>query len=181
MGEPSPSTFIVCFAVAPGGMVWEIIEPVNGESIFEDWLKERNGLEGIHHISHDCNGVSWEERMKAFEERGFRCTQSGIWEGAKAAGGVPGPQLILHFSIQRVRLAQSLRLMSLSRSTNFRKRMKNFRSLRRQEQGEAQWWSLALNSASMHYAFITPDIVTRRLFLLLVFTLGPFSHVIISF
>lgn len=30
-------------------------------------------------MAYDCSGVDLEERVRAFEERGWRCTQSGTW------------------------------------------------------------------------------------------------------
>ena len=45
-------------------MIWEILEPVSGPTIFADLL-ERHG-EGIHHLAFECNPVPFEERMAEF-------------------------------------------------------------------------------------------------------------------
>ena len=77
-GEPSPFVLKVCFAQL-GSMIWELIEPVSGRTIFADFL-ERHG-EGVHHIAHDCNNVPFSQRTAEFERRGFRLVQSGSWLG----------------------------------------------------------------------------------------------------
>ena len=70
-GRPSAFTLRVCFAQA-NGLIWELIEPVAGPTIFAEFL-ERHG-EGIHHVAFDCNGLPFEER-----EAEFALVQSGRW------------------------------------------------------------------------------------------------------
>jgi len=77
-GEPSAFTMKVCFA-QHGGMIWELMEPISGPTIFAEFL-ERHG-EGIHHIAYDCNQIPFEERLAEFARRGFRLVQSGSWMG----------------------------------------------------------------------------------------------------
>ncbi len=77
-GEPSPFVLKVCFAQA-GDMVWELMEPVSGQTIFAEFL-ERHG-EGIHHMAFDCNGIAFEQRIAEFARRGFPLVQSGSWLG----------------------------------------------------------------------------------------------------
>ena len=77
-GKPSPFSLKVCFAKM-GSLVWEIIEPICGPTIFAEFL-ERHG-EGIHHIAYDCNHIPMELRIKEFARRGFPLVQSGSWMG----------------------------------------------------------------------------------------------------
>ena len=77
-GQPSPFTMKVCFAQL-GTMIWEVIEPVSGSTIFAEFL-ERHG-EGIHHVAYDCNNIPFEQRQAEFARRGFPLVQSGSWMG----------------------------------------------------------------------------------------------------
>ena len=77
-GKPSPFTMKVCFAHL-STMIWELIEPVSGSTIFAEFL-ERHG-EGIHHVAFDCNNIPFEQRITEFERRGFQLVQSGSWMG----------------------------------------------------------------------------------------------------
>lgn len=62
-----------------GNMLWEIIQPLEGPSIYKEFL-EAHG-EGIHHIATNCSNLPWEEREKEFARRGAKKIQSGIWQG----------------------------------------------------------------------------------------------------
>jgi methylmalonyl-CoA/ethylmalonyl-CoA epimerase len=75
-GRPASFSMRLCVAFT-GAMFWEIVEPLDGPSIYKDFL-ERHG-EGVHHTAFACGGLSWPERVRAFEERGFACIQSGVW------------------------------------------------------------------------------------------------------
>ncbi|MCF1494380.1 VOC family protein [Agrobacterium vitis] len=77
-GKPVSFELIVCFAQS-GNMVWELMEPVSGPTIFADFLKAHG--EGIHHVAYDCNNIPFEERIAEFERRGFKKVQSGSWMG----------------------------------------------------------------------------------------------------
>ena len=77
-GIPSQFTLKVCFADI-GNIVWEIIQPISGPTIFGEFL-EHHG-EGIHHIAFDCNHVPFQQRLAEFEKRGFKLAQSGSWMG----------------------------------------------------------------------------------------------------
>ena len=67
-GRPSPFVMKVCFA-AVGDMMWEVIEPISGDTIFSEFLDSHG--DGIHHVAYDCNGSPFEERVAEFERRGF--------------------------------------------------------------------------------------------------------------
>ncbi|MBC8129896.1 MAG: VOC family protein [Rhizobiaceae bacterium] len=77
-GRPSPFVMKVCFA-AVGQMIWEVIEPISGDTIFSEFLDSHG--EGLHHIAYDCNGSPFEERVAEFERRGFSMIQGGSWMG----------------------------------------------------------------------------------------------------
>ncbi|KAL3421020.1 hypothetical protein PVAG01_07465 [Phlyctema vagabunda] len=64
---------------SPTNMVYEVIQPVSGPSIFQDFLDEHG--EGIHHIAYDCNNVPFEDRLKEFKDRGFKLVQGGSFMG----------------------------------------------------------------------------------------------------
>ncbi|MGD9536290.1 MAG: VOC family protein [Alphaproteobacteria bacterium] len=62
-----------------GSMMWEIVQPLTGPNIYEEFL-ERHG-EGIHHVAFGCNGIPWQDRLKAFADHGYQMIQSGKWLG----------------------------------------------------------------------------------------------------
>ncbi|RDW68392.1 hypothetical protein BP5796_09049 [Coleophoma crateriformis] len=63
----------------PAPMVYEVIQPISGANIFQDFLDAHG--EGIHHIAYDCNDMPFAERIRAFEARGWRFAQGGSWMG----------------------------------------------------------------------------------------------------
>ncbi|EKG19295.1 hypothetical protein MPH_03158 [Macrophomina phaseolina MS6] len=78
-GQSSAFTLRVCFAELSPTMVYEVIQPVSGPNIFQEYLDAHG--EGVHHIAYDMNGIPFEERVKKFEERGFVMSQGGSWMG----------------------------------------------------------------------------------------------------
>ncbi|WP_448144897.1 VOC family protein [Pseudomonas silesiensis] len=77
-GEPAEFVLKVCFAQS-GNMVWELMEPVSGPTIFADFLEQHG--EGIQHVAYDCNNIPFEDRIAELTRRGFKCVQSGSWMG----------------------------------------------------------------------------------------------------
>jgi methylmalonyl-CoA/ethylmalonyl-CoA epimerase len=77
-GKPSAFVLNVCFAQS-GNMVWEIIEPVSGPTIFAEFLEQHG--EGIHHVAYDCNNIPFDQRISELNRRGFKIAQSGSWIG----------------------------------------------------------------------------------------------------
>ena len=75
-GEPASFSLKVCFAEGKN-VIWELMEPLGGPNIVEDFLEEHG--EGIHHLAFDCEDIPLEQRIAAFAERGFPLTQSGGW------------------------------------------------------------------------------------------------------
>jgi hypothetical protein len=84
-GKPSAFTMRVCFAALSPTMTYEVIQPISGPSIFQDWLDQHGNQSGIHHIAYDVNNLPWEQRMKEFEKRGFEVVQSGNFKGNRFA------------------------------------------------------------------------------------------------
>lgn len=58
-----------------GSMMWEVIEPTGGQSIYQDFLDE--GHKGFHHVAADINGLPYEERVAGLKERGYEEVQGG--------------------------------------------------------------------------------------------------------
>lgn len=79
-GQPAEFELLVAFADT-GDMVWEIMQPVSGPSLMQEFL-DRGG-QGIHHVAFDCNHVPQQQRKEEFKSRGFEIAQSGIWHGKK--------------------------------------------------------------------------------------------------
>lgn len=77
-GKPADYAMKLCLAFN-GSMMWEIIQPTKGPSIYTEFL-DKHG-EGIHHTAFHCGDMSWEARCAEFEARGFRMIQSGVWQG----------------------------------------------------------------------------------------------------
>jgi methylmalonyl-CoA/ethylmalonyl-CoA epimerase len=80
-GEPSNHTMRVALAFS-GEMMWEVIQPLEGRSIYTDFLDQHG--EGIHHIASACDGLSYAEQLEKMQTLGYNIIQSGVW-----AQGVP--------------------------------------------------------------------------------------------
>jgi hypothetical protein len=59
--------------------MWEIVQPVEGPTIYDEFLEQHG--EGVHHVAVDCNGLNWEDRLRAFADHGYEIIQSGRWMG----------------------------------------------------------------------------------------------------
>jgi len=79
-GKQASFELTVCFATQ-GSIVWELMEPISGDSIMKEFLDAHG--EGIHHVAFDCNHVPPKERRAEFEKRGFGLAQSGVWHGKR--------------------------------------------------------------------------------------------------
>jgi hypothetical protein len=58
-------------------LTFEIMQPLSGRTIIRDFLDTHG--DGIHHIAFDCHGLTWDQRLKLFADRGFAATQSWRW------------------------------------------------------------------------------------------------------
>ena len=61
-----------------GPMQLELIEPLEGDNIYSDFLKEHG--EGLHHLGH-VRVDNLEEAIQRLEKEGFPCLQSGRFPG----------------------------------------------------------------------------------------------------
>lgn len=75
MGKPASHTMRIAYTWH-GAMMWEVIEPTGGKSIYQDFLD--SGSKGFHHVTVDCNGIPFEERRAELISRGFEEVQGGV-------------------------------------------------------------------------------------------------------
>lgn len=80
-GAPADFGIKVCFADV-GDMAFEIMQPLYGPSIFQQFLDTHG--EGIQHIAFDCAEQPWSRRIADFAGRGFPMVQSGRFMDANA-------------------------------------------------------------------------------------------------
>ena len=71
-GRPAQYKFRAALAMT-GPMQLELIQPVEGDSIFRDFLNEHG--EGLHHLGH-IRVDDLAESIRTLEEAGFHCLQS---------------------------------------------------------------------------------------------------------
>jgi len=60
-----------------GGVQWELIEPLDGKSIYAEFLKEHG--EGLHHVAFAVD--NYDEAMAFFQGKGIGVLQGGTWHG----------------------------------------------------------------------------------------------------
>lgn len=77
-GRATPFSIRVGFATV-GQTVFELMQPLDDNSIFAEHLRDKG--ESLHHVSFSLDGIPWDERIAAFEARGFPVVQSGRWLG----------------------------------------------------------------------------------------------------
>jgi len=76
-GRPIQHRFRAAFAMV-GPLQLELIQPVEGDNIFSDFLKEHR--EGLHHLGH-LRVSNLDEAIETFKKEGFPCLQSGRYPG----------------------------------------------------------------------------------------------------
>jgi methylmalonyl-CoA/ethylmalonyl-CoA epimerase len=79
----APATFSIRLAFADSHPEVELIEPVNGPSIYDEWLAERG--ESLHHLA--VAVTSLREATVAMESAGFEVVQSGRGFAPDGGGG----------------------------------------------------------------------------------------------
>ena len=75
-GDPH-SYRVITASTSASNMIWEIVEPLDGTGIFQEFL-EAHG-EGVHHLAFLCPGRSFHEAIEEYARRGFHVIQSGRW------------------------------------------------------------------------------------------------------
>jgi len=80
-GKPVKHVFSVAHAMV-GETQLELIQPVEGENIYNDFLLEQG--QGIHHLGH-IKVTNVDKAIHEFESRGFKCIQSGGFDGGRYA------------------------------------------------------------------------------------------------
>lgn len=75
-GKPGDYSMRLALAFS-GNMMWEVIQPLEGDSIYKDWLKQHG--EGIQHVAQSCGSLAFEAQIREFERRGLTVIQSGFW------------------------------------------------------------------------------------------------------
>ena len=76
-GRPVQHKFRAALTMV-GPMQLELIEPLEGDNIFSDFLKEHG--EGVHHLGH-VRVENLDEAIQTLEKEGFPCLQSGCFPG----------------------------------------------------------------------------------------------------
>lgn len=60
-----------------GSLMWELIEPLEGESIYAELLREKG--EGLHHVA--CFVEDFGQAIAGLKAQGIEILQSGNWNG----------------------------------------------------------------------------------------------------
>ena len=60
-----------------GGILLEIIEPLHGQNIYSEFLKEKG--EGLHHVAFNVD--NYDEAIAFFRDQGVHILQEGTWSG----------------------------------------------------------------------------------------------------
>ena len=76
MGRPERYSMGLALATS-GNMLWEVIQPLEGPSIYKDFLAKHG--EGIQHVAQSCGTKTFDEKLADFAAHGCRMIQSGTW------------------------------------------------------------------------------------------------------
>jgi methylmalonyl-CoA/ethylmalonyl-CoA epimerase len=78
-----PRDYAMRIALSGSGPMVELVEPLEGPSIYHDWLEEHG--EGLHHVGVEVSSI--ERAMEAAAAAGFGVLQSGRGYGVDGDGG----------------------------------------------------------------------------------------------
>jgi methylmalonyl-CoA/ethylmalonyl-CoA epimerase len=78
-----PGEFVMRLALSDSSPQLELIEPLRGPSIYEEWLRDNRA--GVHHIGTFV--ASLDSAAEAMREAGYELVQAGRGYGAKGDGG----------------------------------------------------------------------------------------------
>ncbi len=81
-GEPVPYSMKLGVA-RTGNTMWELIEPVDGPSIYQEFLDERG--EGLHHVIVEHDALDYDEALALLTERGCPPLMEGCLDGIRYA------------------------------------------------------------------------------------------------
>jgi hypothetical protein len=80
--DEQPAEYAMRIAVTMvGGVQWELIQPLDGASIYADFLEERGG--GLHHVG--VGGTPYGDALGAMRAKGRRMIQGGHYNGVDFA------------------------------------------------------------------------------------------------
>lgn len=82
-GKDVPYTMRLALAQV-GDVQWEIVEPLEGPSIYKDFLKEHSPS-GLHHCAFATGDLTFEEAVAAFAEMDVSVLMQGTWNGVTYA------------------------------------------------------------------------------------------------
>jgi methylmalonyl-CoA/ethylmalonyl-CoA epimerase len=75
-GAPSDCAFRIAVTMI-GSVQWELIEPLDGKSVFSDFLATKG--EGVHHVAVGVS--SYGEALETMRGKGHQALQSGVYRG----------------------------------------------------------------------------------------------------
>ena len=81
-GRPGQFSMRQAVATAKDGLQYELIEPLTGPSIYQDFL-ELHG-EGLHHIACEYSGT-FDNAVSQFSQAGMLPVMQGVWGGIRFA------------------------------------------------------------------------------------------------
>lgn len=78
-------TMLVAFAENPNPRepVLEVIQPVTGQTLMQEYLDTHNNQEGVQHIAFNMDDLSMDDRLERMAARGVRPAMQGVWKGSK--------------------------------------------------------------------------------------------------
>jgi methylmalonyl-CoA/ethylmalonyl-CoA epimerase len=77
-----PETYSMKLALAQiGNIQWELIQPLTGKSIYQEFLDEKGG--GLHHVA--CDIDNYDETVNTLKEQGIGILMSGDLPGESYA------------------------------------------------------------------------------------------------
>ncbi|WP_339948065.1 VOC family protein [uncultured Albimonas sp.] len=82
-GQEIPYSMKLALAWTPDGVMWEVIQPLTGPSIYREFLDRRR--EGLHHVLVDAGEGGYDALIAQAEARGLPPMMEGTWAGAQFA------------------------------------------------------------------------------------------------
>jgi hypothetical protein len=79
-GVPTPFSMRLALAWT-GAMNWEIIQPLEGPTVYKEFL-EKHG-EGVQHAAFSYSGLGFDRAVETFSTRGFAPIQECNWNGIR--------------------------------------------------------------------------------------------------